>query len=46
MKCKDCNSEMENHDILGCYECDECGHIEITKEIKYEYISEECDDNE
>ena len=41
MKCKECGSEMEYHDILGCAECDCCGHLEIVKEIEYEYIGEE-----
>ena len=41
MICKKCSSEMEYHDILGCHECDVCGHIEITEELEYEYIGGE-----
>ena len=41
MNCPECKTEMEHHDILGCYECNECGHLEIVEEIEYEYVEEE-----
>jgi len=41
MECETCKVEMEYHEILGCYECNECGHIEIVEEIKYEYQGEQ-----